>query len=109
MAIPTIQNVFGDGSSQDANSLTILKSDLQAVGLTVSSNNTATSLLIALMLKAAVWLNETKQESDPDINVVITRGLDNLTTRNNTNYRQYSYTLEAQVPDVSSSIDPDDF
>jgi hypothetical protein len=109
MAIPTIQNVFGDGSNQDANSLTISKSDLVSVGLTPGANNTPTSLLIALILKASEWLNEAKQESDPDVNTVIARGLDSLTTRNNTNFRQYSYTIEMQVADVNESIDPDDF
>lgn len=44
----SFHQVFGKNSYQDANSLVIAKSDL--IGLTVSANNTAKALLVAMLL-----------------------------------------------------------
>ncbi|MFK0733479.1 MAG: hypothetical protein ACIWVG_20385 [Gloeotrichia echinulata HAB0833] len=46
----TLQQLFGENASQSASTLTISKLDLAAVGLTPAANNTAESLLAAMIL-----------------------------------------------------------
>ena len=48
----SLTNLFGSGATQDATSLTIIKSDL--VGLTPSLSNSAESLLAAILVKASL-------------------------------------------------------
>ncbi|BAZ02252.1 hypothetical protein NIES37_62640 [Tolypothrix tenuis PCC 7101] len=45
----TLQQLFGDGATQNIDTITIKKSDLP--GLLAASNNTAESLLVAILLK----------------------------------------------------------
>ncbi|MFK0735469.1 MAG: hypothetical protein ACFKPT_20360 [Gloeotrichia echinulata GP01] len=47
----TLQQIFGENSTQDIDTLTISKVDLLAVGLTPTASNTAESLIVALILK----------------------------------------------------------
>jgi hypothetical protein len=47
----TLSDFFGEGATQDASTLTILKSDLY--GLTPTSYNSAESLLAAILLRAS--------------------------------------------------------
>jgi hypothetical protein len=107
MAEPTLQQLFGANCTQDFSYLTISKQDIP--GLTANSENTAESLLVGLVLLAGQYLTETNQETNPDIQVTITKGFDSLITRNNTNYRQYQYTIEMQKVDTATSINPADF
>ena len=102
MAEPTLIQVFGTNATQNGTELVINKSDLAAIGLVPSANNTAESLLVALMLNAATYLNPTTQETNVDVQVTLEKGLDSFTTRNNQNYRQYSYTIDMQKLDPST-------
>jgi len=61
MPEPTLEQVFGTGAIQDGSTLTIQKSALATVGLTVSSTNTAESLLAALLKLAANSLTASNQ------------------------------------------------
>lgn len=108
MAEPTLVQVFGANATQTATDLVIKKSDLAAVGLTAAADNTAESLLVALVLNAGTYLTATNQETNADIQVTIEKGLDSFTTRNNQNYRQYSYTVDMQKLDPSV-VSPADF
>jgi hypothetical protein len=47
----TLQELFGASASQTATQLVIKKSDLVAVGLTASANNTAEQLVVAILLQ----------------------------------------------------------
>jgi hypothetical protein len=109
MAEPTLQQVFGANATQDSSYLTIYKSDL--TGLVPSSDNTAESLLVALVLQAMTELNPTKQETNVDIQVTLEKsfGGDSIVTRNNQSYRQYSYDLKLQKLDTSTTVNPSDF
>ncbi|MGI2903330.1 hypothetical protein [Tolypothrix sp. VBCCA 56010] len=109
MAEPTLAQVFGDNATQDSSNLTISKADLAAIGLTASSSNTAESLFVALMLKAARYLNETNQSTNNDIQVTINEGFGSLVTRNNQSYRQYQYIVEMQKLDTATAVNPVDF
>jgi hypothetical protein len=107
MAQPTLQQLFGANCSQTSTQFIIDKSDLE--GLTPSENNSAESLLVAILKKAAVFLTPEKAQADTEIQVSIERGSDNITTRNNQQFRQYNFTLELYKLDASTDIDPDDY
>lgn len=110
MAEPTLAQVFGANATQNATDLIIKKSDLAAVGLTASANNTAESLFVALLQLSAIELNETKQETNQDIQVTIEQNsTPTIINRNNANYRQITVEVNLQTPDASSTIDPDNY
>ncbi|MGI2909762.1 hypothetical protein AABK37_42035, partial [Hassallia sp. VBCCA 56010] len=71
--------------------------------------NTAESLLVALILKAASYLNETNQSTNNDIQVTISQGFGSLVTRNNQSYRQYQHIIEMQKLDTATAVNRADF
>lgn len=109
MAEPSLKEVFGDGATQTASTITIAKSDLS--GLTPSATNTAESLLVALLLRAKNFLNETAFNADLNFNVYINSGFPSFSVRgpNNTQYRIDQLTVNLAKLDTSSTIDPDDY
>lgn len=107
MAEPTLAQVFGANATQDSTYLTIYKSDL--TGLTVASENSAESLLAAIILKAQTQLNDTNQANNADQSISIDTGVGGITTRNNQNYREYSLNITLSKLDTQSAIDPNDF
>lgn len=110
MAEPTLTQVFGADATQTLTTLTISKADLVSTGLTASSSNTAESLMVAILLKAANYLNTTTQDSDNDVQVTIAdSGFPSLVSRNSGTYRQITYNINMQTPDTGSSIDPDNY
>jgi hypothetical protein len=105
---PTLEQVFGAGTTQDANSITLLKSNMP--GLTPSSSNTAESLLVGIVLKAKVNLTADNQALNPDQSITIADGfVPSYTVRNAIQYRQDDITLSLQKPAGSLAIDPDDY
>lgn len=113
MAEPTIQEIFGSGASQTATAITIDKADLSAVGLTAGSDNTAESLLSAVLLLAKGALTQTSFDSNSDQSITIEPGFDSIIQRddgagNFINYRQNQITVNLYKPD-SDGIDPDDY
>lgn len=109
MAEPTLQQVFGSNATQDLSTLTIAKSDLETVGLTISASNRAEALFIAILLLAKQSLNPTAQETNQDIQITVDSGFTSITFRNDTQYRQDSLTVNLEKPDTASTIDPDDY
>lgn len=111
MSEPTLTQVFGANAVQDANTLTISKADLASVGLTANATNTAESLIVALLLKASSYLNETNQSNtNTDIQVTIANsGFPQIVVRNNANYRQITYNVNLQTIDNGFVIDPDNY
>lgn len=112
MAEPTLTQVFGAGATQTATTLSIAKADLAAVGLTASATNTAESLLVALFLLAKNSLTLTAQENNPDQSVTIAESdfnFQSLVTRNNQQFRQFTYSVNLQKLDTGATIDPDDY
>jgi hypothetical protein len=109
MAEPTLIQIFGDNAVQDANTLTISKADLVTIGLVAASENTAESLFVAMLLKAAAYLTETNQTSNADQQITIAKGFDSVPIRNNQQYRQYQYTVELQKLDTATTVNPADF
>lgn len=112
MSEPTLAQVFGPNATQDTTTVTISKADLAAVGLTASVANTPESLVAAIVLKTAVYLNPVTQETNTDIQITIEdSGYPQIVTRgtNNTRYRQTTYNVNFQTPDILYSLDPDNF
>jgi len=110
MAEPTLTEVLGAGATQDATTLTIAKADLASVGLTASASNSVESLLVALILKAQAYLNDTNQANNIDQSVSITTATTpSFTNRNNTVYIRDAITIEIDKPSPSLTIDPDDY
>ena len=112
MPEPSLTNIFGAGALQTGTSLTIDKEDLIAVGLTPSATNTAESLLVAILLKAKMTLTPEDLEANPDQSITITQADFNFQTliqRNNTTYRQATYSINLQKPDAGSVINPNDY
>jgi hypothetical protein len=109
MAEPTLQQVFGANASQTSTALTITKADL--TGLTSSANNTAESLLVAILLKSQSYLNQENFDANIDQSITIADSFSSFTTRgaNNTPYRTDSKTISLSKVDAASSIDPDDY
>lgn len=109
MAEPTLQQIFGINATQDANVLTINKADLAAIGLTSSTNNTAESLLAAIIAQAQSILTITNQESNPEQSVVIEDSIESLITRNDQTYRQLTKSISFEKLDNASTFNPDDY
>ena len=110
MAEPTLTQVFGAGATQTSTTLTITKADL--TGLTASANNSAESLFVAILLKAKEYLTTVNYDANIDQSITVVTpdfNAQSLVTRNNTQYRQYTQTVNLYKVDSSSAIDPDDF
>lgn len=110
MAEPTLQEVFGANATQTSTELIISKTDLAAMGLTASSSNTAESLIVAIILQASSYLNDTSQDTNSDIQVTLNQGTTpSIISRNSLNYRQVTFDVNLQTPDLSTTIDPDNY
>lgn len=110
MAEPTLQEVFGANASQTTTTLTIAKADLVSVGLTASATNTAESLVVAILLKAKEYLNDTNQATNSDIQITVEQSaFPQIISRNSQNYRQITFNVDLQTVDNSFSIDPDNY
>ncbi|MFM6920540.1 MAG: hypothetical protein ACKPKT_23685 [Dolichospermum sp.] len=112
MPQPTLTEVFGSGATQTATTLTISKSTLAAVvGLTATQDNSAESLLAAILLIAKINLTETKFELNVDQSIVIGNGFRSTTVRgdNNTPYVTDRLTVDFSKIDPQTPLDPDDY
>lgn len=114
MAEITLTQVFGAGAIQDATTLTILKSDLVAVGLTASANNNGESLLTAILKLASTNLTTENRDNNIDQSIVVdTDNTPVFTTRTSgttTNtYIRDTITVELDKLYGSTGIDPDDY
>ena len=106
---PTLTAVFGANATQDANTLTISKSDLVSTGLTSGANNTAESLLIALILKFKAALTDEGKDTNIDQSVAVVDGFSpSITTRGDGIYLRNTISVEIdRVLEGAATIDPD--
>ncbi len=112
MAEPTLTQIFGAAATQNSTTLAIAKSDLTAVGLTASANNTAESLFAALLLLAKTYLTQANFDVNIDQSVTVTPGFNSIVQRDSgagvfTEYRQFAYNVTFHKLD-SAALDPDD-
>ncbi len=109
---PTLEQVFGVGTTQDATSITILKSNLP--GLTASTSNSAESLLTGILKRASVNLTGTNRDSNINQSVVVDMSnTPSFTTRTNNNttetYIRNTISVELDKAYGTVEIDPDDY
>ncbi|QLE55660.1 hypothetical protein [Nostoc sp. TCL26-01] len=114
MAEPTLIEVFGTGATQDATTLTIQKSALATVGLTVAATNKPEALLTAIVKLGAVSLTSTNRDSNIDQSITIDAdNTPSFTTRINgtttATYIRDTISIELDKPYSSTGIDPDDY
>ncbi|MBE9011032.1 hypothetical protein IQ250_12525 [Pseudanabaenaceae cyanobacterium LEGE 13415] len=110
MAEPTLQEIFGTGATQDANTLTIQKSALAAKGLNSSANNTAESLLTAIMLQAAENLTENARSSDTlNRSMTITYSGQDLLDSGGVTFRRDTFITTLYKQTQLASINPNDY
>ncbi len=107
MSEPTLAQIFGANTTQSLTDIVISKSDL--TGLTASANNTAESLLVALLLKAKSYLTQANYDLNNDQSLLVVVGFSSLTTRGGNQYRQDQITVTMSKIDTSAAIDPDDY
>jgi hypothetical protein len=111
MAEPTLLEIFGTGATQDANTLTIQKSVLTAVGLTASADNKAERLLAAIVKLAALHLTQANFDANIDQSILMSLGLPSTTIRGteSTAYNIVPLTIEFSKPAPAVAIVPDDY
>ncbi|MDZ8227526.1 hypothetical protein [Nostoc sp. ChiVER01] len=111
MAEPSLTAVFGSNATQDATTLTISKADLAVTGLTPSANNTAESLLIAIMLKFKLVLTDEARDTNIDQSVAVVAGFSpSITTRNDNVYLRNTISVEIdRILTGAETIDPDNY
>lgn len=111
MPEPSLIQVFGSNATQTATDLVIKKSDLVDAGLTPSANNTAESLLLAIILKFKAVLTDTARDTNIDQSVAVVDGYSPaITTRNNTIYLRNTISVEVdKLLTGADTIDPDDY
>lgn len=109
MAEPTLVQLFGTGATQTASTITIQKAALQEKGLTAAADNSAESLLVAILLVARDRLTADNQTTNPEQSITIQDSFENLLTRNEIKYRQTTLSLNLQRLDDGALIDPNDY
>jgi len=108
MSEPTLTEVFGEGTIQDADSIIIPKANL--TGLEVRTENTAESILAGLVRLWAKSLSQSNQESNPNQQItVINSNSPSFVFRNDNNYKQITYTVSFEKLDSTSELDPNDY
>lgn len=110
MSEPTLVDVFGAGAVQDANTVTIQKSALASFGLTAQAQNTAESLLVALILQASQNLTEANRALDAATrNVTVTYAGQDLVNQSPNYYRRDLWTVLAYASTSIVTVDPDNY
>lgn len=105
MAEPTLTQVFGAGATQDATTVTFLKSD---IGVTASSA-TAEAILAGINVKASGFLTETNFGTNIDQSIYVAPGFSSFTTRNDDPYRLDQLTINLAKLDDGATLDPNDY
>jgi hypothetical protein len=110
MAKATLQEIFGINATQNSTALTLTKADFNSVGLNdLSSDDSAESLLLAIILRAKDKLTETFRDTNNDELLAFVNGFDSLSERNNNQYLRKQIILEIDLLLANSTIDPDNF
>ncbi|MEH2351933.1 hypothetical protein [Nostoc sp.] len=109
MVKATLVEVLGQGASQTATTLTILKADLPR--LTPSANNTPESLLVGILLKAQSRLTQESFDTNIDQSLTVLKGYSSSVTRGaeNLDYRTKQLVVSMSTLDTDTEIDPDNY
>lgn len=108
MAQPTLEQIFGTGAIQDADSVTIDKAALATVGLTANANNAAEALLNAIFRVAAKHLTAANLDLNPDQSIVIGTPSNSTDDRLNATYFVQNFTIGFQKLIANTDVMPGD-
>lgn len=116
---PTLEQIFGSGATRLANGaaapsagLFIPDSALTAAGLTSPTTATAEGHLVALMIQAKTYLNQTNFDANTDQSILINNGFTSFQTRgsNNDKYRiDQPFVVNLARLDDGTAIDPNNY
>lgn len=109
MAEPTVEQLFGVGTTQTATTLTIPKSGLTALGLTPSATNTAESLLAAILKLCQASLSPTKAAGNPDQSITISDSPASLVAVGSTTFYRKNILISFGAVTNTAGITPDDY
>lgn len=111
MAEPTLTQVFGAGSTQDATVIAMSKADYAGLGLTAVANNTAESLLVSIILSAAQTLTEANRLLDlVNRNIAITyTGQDLIDQGGGNVFLRDTYQISLYKSTAIVTVDPDNY
>lgn len=109
MAEPTLAEVFGASASQDATTLTITKASLP--GLTPATNNTAESLLAAIVLQCFGTLTDQARQADVtgDRQVTTIDLGEQIFNDGTQDFLLKGFAIQFYSPYTASGFDPDDY
>lgn len=111
MAEPTLSDIFGVASIQDAATLSLQKADFASTGLTAAAANSAESLLVALILRSALLLTEENRLLDlPNRNVaVVYSGQDLINQGGGNVFLRDTYQISLYRVTTIEAVDPDNY
>lgn len=107
MAEPTLIHIFGAGATQDANTITIQKSALAAMGLTLSASNRAESIFAALIKLNLNSLSITNAAMRPEQSITVQQGFDSIETNAGVTYYNTSILVNLRKTIQAGGITPD--
>jgi hypothetical protein len=107
MAEPTLEQLFGVGTTQTATTLTIPKSGLLAVGLTASATNSAESLLAAILKLCQTELSPAKAAANPDQSLTISDSPASLVAVGSTLFYRKNIIISFGAVTNAAGITPD--
>jgi hypothetical protein len=110
MTQPTLQQVFGAGATQDATTITILKSQLP---MTAAAVNGGEQIFAAMFKKAETFLTPETFTTNTDQSISIVPSFDSLTYRTiggqSATFLQTARTVNFAKEQANSGISPDDY
>lgn len=110
MAEPTLQQVFGAGATQDANTLTISKSALTAKGLQANGENSAEALLVAIVMLANDALSETSRATDlENRTVTVVYSGQDLISQGGKTFQRDAFSVLLYKETQYAAINPNDY
>jgi hypothetical protein len=107
MSEPLLTDIFGAGATQTADTLHIPKSGLSM--LTALADNTAESLLAAILLTASARLSPLAATKNPAQNIIISNAPDTLVSIGGVNSYRTNRLIGFRHPNDAAGIMPDDY
>ncbi|WP_071190988.1 hypothetical protein [Trichormus sp. NMC-1] len=107
MAEPTLQQIFGNGATQTATTVTLLKSDIGVTDAVAKGE----AILAGTALKAKTYLTQANFDANIDQSVVVEEGFSSFITRGegNISYRNDQLTLTFSKVDSGATLNPNDY
>jgi len=109
MAVTTLQQIFGASATQTATTVTITKADLASTGFTPSANNTADSILAAIVAFAETNIPDANVSSNTGQTIGIADGYQSITVINSANYLISPKTINFYSSFTSGNFNPNNY